>query len=237
MIPLMKNAFVREHETRQALADFILRSPRLSMDVKCAEFEKAFATFQRRQHAVLFNSGASANLALLQALKNLGRLNAGSRVGFFRISTWSTNVMPIIQMGMIPVPIDCEPSTINSMSQNLSGRLSEGPLDAFFVTNAIGYAGDLDNLARLCESAGVLLLEDNCVSCSERNCRPAWPATLALPQAFRFLWPTTCRRSKAGCSAPMMKNWRKCSESSARTVGIETCQSAAKAPLRAAAMA
>lgn len=161
MIPLMKSAFLREHETKLALAEFIVQSKRLSMDVQCAEFEKAFAAFQNRRGAVLFNSGGSANLAILQALKNLGMLKEKSRVGFSAL-TWSTNVMPIIQMGMVPVPIDCEPTTLNSMASNLEARLSEEKLDAFFITNALGYAGDLDRIQALCESKGIVLLEDNC---------------------------------------------------------------------------
>ena len=114
MIPLMKNAFLNEFETRKALSEFILKSSRLSMDVKCFEFENAFSKKQEREYGVLFNSGGSANLALLQALKNMGRLKDGDKVGFSAL-TWSTNTMPIIQMGLIPVPIDCDPSTLNVM--------------------------------------------------------------------------------------------------------------------------
>ena len=161
MIPLMKSAFLHEHETKLALADFIVQAKRLSMDVKCAEFEKAFASFQGRRGAVLFNSGGSANLAILQALKNLGILKDRSRVGFSAL-TWSTNVMPIIQMGMVPVAVDCEPATLNAMSKNLEATLRQGRLDAFFITNALGYAADLDRIQALCESHGIVLLEDNC---------------------------------------------------------------------------
>lgn len=161
MIPLMKSAFLHEHETKLALADFIVQSKRLSMDVKCAEFEKAFTVFQGRRGSVLFNSGGSANLAILQALKNLGMLKAGARVGFSAL-TWSTNVMPIIQMGMVPVAVDCRPATLNSMADDLSARLKEERLDAFFVTNALGYAADLDRIQALCEERGIVLLEDNC---------------------------------------------------------------------------
>ena len=98
-IPLMKNAFLKEEETRRALADFILRAPRFSMGNECAEFEGQFARYQGCKYATLFNSGGSANLALLQALKSLGRLKEGDHVGFSAL-TWSTNVMPIIQMVM-----------------------------------------------------------------------------------------------------------------------------------------
>src|SRR5205085_7773330 len=122
MIPLMKNTFIQEYDTRQALAEFILKAPRLSMDAKCFEFEKAFTTFQECRDAVLFNSGGSANLAMLQALKNLGRLKNSDKVGFSAL-TWSTNVMPIIQMGLEPVAIDCDPKTLNVMSYTLERQL------------------------------------------------------------------------------------------------------------------
>jgi CDP-6-deoxy-D-xylo-4-hexulose-3-dehydrase len=163
MIPLMKNAFTEEYETKQALAEFILKAPRLSMDRMCFSFEREFAATQGRRFAVLFNSGGSANLALLQALRNLGRLDVGDAVGFSAL-TWSTNVMPILQMGMQPVPVDCDPACINTTAQTLRQRLGQEPIKAFFITNALGFAGDLDAIRQLCDERGVLLLEDNCES-------------------------------------------------------------------------
>ena len=103
----MKKTFLHEQETKKALADFVLSSNKLSMGLKCEEFEKKFAEKQGRKEAILFNSGGRANLALLQALKNLGEIKEGDKVGFSAL-TWSTNVMPIIQMGLVPVAIDCD---------------------------------------------------------------------------------------------------------------------------------
>jgi len=140
MIPLMKSAFLREEETKRALAEFIISAPRLSMDSKCREFEQEFAAFQGRKHAVLFNSGGSANLAMLQALKNLGRLKDGDPVGFSGL-TWSTNTMPIIQLGMEPIAIDCDPETLNVMSHNFEERIREAGMKALFITNALGFTG------------------------------------------------------------------------------------------------
>ena len=163
MIPLMKNAFLNEFETKKALADFILKTDRLSMDVKCAEFEAAFAKFQKRKFAILFNSGGSANLALLQALKNLGRLQDGDRVGFSAL-TWSTNTMPILQMSLRPVALDCEPRTLNVMSQHLLDRLERIPLKALFLTNVLGFVGDIAKIKSICDQKDILLIEDNCES-------------------------------------------------------------------------
>lgn len=163
MIPLMKNAFLYEHETKKALADFILKADKLSMGIKCKEFENAFAKRQELKDAILFNSGGSANLAILQALKNLERLRDGALVGFSAL-TWATNVMPIIQTGMQPIAIDCDKNTLNTMSHNLLERLKEVKLDALFITNALGFTGDLNKIKDICHEHNIILLEDNCES-------------------------------------------------------------------------
>lgn len=161
MIPLMKHTFLNENQTKKELADFIAKSDRLSMGPICANFEKKFANSQGAKHAILFNSGASANLALMQALRNLGRLKQQDKVGFSAL-TWSTNVMPIIQLGFDPVPVDCEIRTLNVSSQTLENRLKETDLKALFITNALGFTGDLDKIKKLCVKKKIILIEDNC---------------------------------------------------------------------------
>ena len=157
----MKNAFLDEYETKRALAEFIIQARRLSMDTKCFEFERAFARYQESLDAVLFNSRGSANLAIHQSLKNLGRLKDGDKIGFSAL-TWSTNTMPIIQMSMIPVPVDCSAKTLNVMSETLLSRLEETDLQAMFITNALGFAGDMANIRKVCDDRGIILIEDNC---------------------------------------------------------------------------
>ncbi|MCP4397500.1 MAG: DegT/DnrJ/EryC1/StrS aminotransferase family protein [bacterium] len=157
----MKSAFLHEHETKEALAKFILQARRLSMDQQCARFEREFAAFQGTQEAVLFNSGSSANLAMIQTLKNLDKLNSGDNVGFSAL-TWSTNLMPLIQLDLQPVPLDCEPATLNVMSTQLEHLLEHTELQALFITNALGFAGDLGKIRQICHERQIILLEDNC---------------------------------------------------------------------------
>lgn len=161
MIPLMKNAFLNEFETRQKLAEFITRNNKLSMGEECFSFETEFARAQGCKEAVLVNSGGSANLAIFQTLKNLGKLKEGDRVGFSAL-TWSTNVMPIIQLGLVPVPVDCDPGTLNVMSTQFEERLSTIDIKALFITNVLGFAGDLDVIKDICDQRNIILLEDNC---------------------------------------------------------------------------
>jgi CDP-6-deoxy-D-xylo-4-hexulose-3-dehydrase len=163
MIPLMRNTFLNEIETKIALSKFVAGAAVLSMNIQCSLFEIAFAQKQGRDEAVLFNSGGSANLALLQSLKNLGWIKEGDKIGFSAI-TWATNVMPIIQMEMIPVVIDCEISTLNISSVQLLNTLEKTDLKVLFITNVLGFIDDLWNIKRICDQRGILLLEDNCES-------------------------------------------------------------------------
>ena len=166
-IPLMRSTCYREQETLTELAKWLLTFPdKLSMSTYCARFEQVFAYWQKRQHAVLFNSGGSANLAMMQALLNLGRLPKGGRVGFSAL-TWATNVMPLIQLGFETLPIDVDPCTLNTMSVNLRPVIES--LDALFITNALGFLPDLDGIRYLCNFFGVTLIEDNCESLGSEN--------------------------------------------------------------------
>jgi len=163
MIPLMKHTFLREGQTKEALGEFLRTQDRFSMGNECLRFEKRFADFQGRKFAILFNSGGSANLALLQALKNLDRIKTNDPIGFSSL-TWSTNVMPIIQLGMEPIPIDCDPNYLNATHKTFSRRLESTPLRAFFITNALGFLGDLHKIRDLCLERNIILIEDNCES-------------------------------------------------------------------------
>lgn len=157
----MKKTFFNNDTIKQRLANFILGTDIFSMGEQCKKFEIAFAKKQGRKYAVLFNSGGSANLAMLQALKNLGRLKFGDKVGFSTV-TWSTNVMPIIQMGLGAIPIDCDPRTLNSSAKLALPILTKEKCKAFFITNALGLAGDLDVIEKRCNAKKIIVLEDNC---------------------------------------------------------------------------
>lgn len=157
----MKTTFTRDAETIDRLARFIAGSTRLSMGDRCRQFENDFSAYTGSKHSCLVNSGSSANLLLVQCLKNIGMLRDGDAVGFSAI-TWSTNVMPLIQLSLRPVPVDCDVETLNSMSWNLLKTLETEPLKAMFITNALGLAGDLDRIRDICQDRGILLFEDNC---------------------------------------------------------------------------
>jgi CDP-6-deoxy-D-xylo-4-hexulose-3-dehydrase len=53
MIKLMKSTFYKETETKNALAEFVIKAKTLSMDEECSRFETAFAKKQENKYAIL----------------------------------------------------------------------------------------------------------------------------------------------------------------------------------------
>lgn len=159
----MKHTFLHEAETKKALAGFIISAERLSMGNECLAFEKKFAAYQKRKHAILFNSGGSANLAMIQALKNLGKIKTGDKAGYSAI-TWSTNTMPLLQLGLKAVPVDCEPQLLNVTSAQILKTLETHNIQLVFLTNVLGLTGDLATIQQCCKEKGIIVLEDNCES-------------------------------------------------------------------------
>ena len=163
MIPLIKSTFYHEAETKRKLCRFITKADKLSIGEQCRLFEEGFAEYQGRKHCVFVNSGSSANLALIQALLNVGILKRGDPVGFSAL-TWSTNVMPMIQLGLEPIPVDVELDTLNVSSKNLLAVLEKQPLKALFLTNLLGFCDDIDEIANICRRKKIIFIEDNCES-------------------------------------------------------------------------
>lgn len=163
MIPLIKSTFYNEALTKKRLNAFIKQAKKLSIGEQCLLFERKFSAYQDRKHCVFVNSGSSANLAIIQALINLKKLKLGDKVGFSSL-TWSTNVMPLLQLGLKAVPVDIELETLNVSSKTLEKVIKKHKIKSFFLTNLLGFCGDVDRIAKVCKKYGVILIEDNCES-------------------------------------------------------------------------
>lgn len=163
MIKLIKSTFYNEQDTKNKISEFIQDADILSFGPQCAQFEKNFARWQKRKHCVFLNSGSSANLAIIQSLINLGKLKKGDKVGFSAL-TWSTNVMPLLQLGLKAIPIDVELDTLNVSSKTLKETLRRHSIEMLFITNLLGFCDDIDEIRKICNKEQILLMEDNCES-------------------------------------------------------------------------
>ena len=163
MIKLIKSTFFHEESTKKALCTFITKAHQLSFGPQCELFEREFARWQGRKYCIMLNSGSSADLAMVQTLINLGKLQRGDAIGFSAI-TWSTNVMSLIQMGLKPIPIDVELDTLNVSSATLQHVILTRKIKALFLTNLLGFCSDIDVIRAMCKKNNIIMIEDNCES-------------------------------------------------------------------------
>lgn len=128
------------------------------------QFEKEFARFFNMRHAILVNSGSSANLLALTCLTSplLGerKLNPGDEV--ITVATgFPTTVNPIFQNNLVPVFIDVDIPTYNVDVSQLSAALS-GKTRAVMLAHTLGNPFDLKSVTEFCKAHDLWLIEDCC---------------------------------------------------------------------------
>lgn len=146
-----------EEEVSAAVA--VLRSKNVTQGEKVKEFEKAFWP---QGHAIACNSGSSANLLAISALKARGLLKDGDEVIVSALS-WSTTVFPLIQHNLIPVIVDCEPDTLN-MDMEKAGKAISDKTKAIMPVHVYGNPCDMTALYNLSSDYGLVVIEDCCES-------------------------------------------------------------------------
>jgi len=127
-------------------------------------FEKSFATYFGLRHAILVNSGSSANLVACSALTSpkLGdrRLRPGDEV--VTVATgFPTTVNPIVQNGLVPVFVDVDIPTYNIDVTQLEAARSERTR-AVMIAHTLGNPFDLAAVTAFCREHDLFLVEDCC---------------------------------------------------------------------------
>jgi len=129
-----------------------------------ARFEREFAARFGLRHAILVNSGSSANLLAVSALTSPRledrRLRPGDEV-ITAAAGFPTTVNPIVQKGLVPVFIDSEMATWNPDVSQLEAALSDRTR-AIIMAHTLGNPFDLDPVAEFAERHNLWLIEDCC---------------------------------------------------------------------------
>ena len=129
-----------------------------------AQFERAFAKVMGARHAMLVNSGSSANLLAVSAITSPlldGReLHAGDEV-ITVAAGFPTTVNPIFQNRLVPVFVDVDlPSygiDVSQMEAALSPRTR-----AIMIAHTLGNPYDVGEVAAFAKQHNLLLIEDCC---------------------------------------------------------------------------
>ncbi|WP_370399699.1 DegT/DnrJ/EryC1/StrS family aminotransferase [Sulfitobacter sp. JB4-11] len=146
--------------------DRVIKSDMFSMGPEVRAFEEEFAALFGAKHALMVNSGSSANLLMTAALfftKNPDlRLARGDEVIVPAVS-WSTTYYPLGQYGLRMKFVDIDRETLNYDLDALEAAITD-KTKALMVVNLLGNPNDFDALKRLTEPRGIVMIEDNCES-------------------------------------------------------------------------
>ncbi|MCC6129139.1 MAG: lipopolysaccharide biosynthesis protein RfbH [Acidobacteria bacterium] len=127
-------------------------------------FERELAGWLGLRHAVLVNSGSSANLAAVSALTSpkLGekRLKPGDEV-ITCATGFPTTVNPILQNGLVPVFLDVHIPSYNMETSRLEEAVSE-KTRAIILAHTLGNPFDLTSVLNFAEKHDLWVIEDMC---------------------------------------------------------------------------
>ncbi len=135
----------------------------VTMGAKVRRFEAMFAEYVGVKHAVMVNSGSSANLCALTALAHPGRarpIEPGDEV-IVPAVPWSTAVYPVIQVGAVPVFVDVTADNF-SMDVEQLRRAITPKTRGIVVVHLLGRPAAMGPIMEVAEEFGLYVVEDSC---------------------------------------------------------------------------
>lgn len=125
-------------------------------------FEAVFSKKFHLGHSVMVNSGSSANLAMIGAVKKHLGWQDGDEI-ILSVVGFPTTLAPILQHNLKPVLVDIELDTLNFDLEQIAEKITSRSR-AVILSPVLGNPPDMDRLSELCRSRGLALLLDNCDS-------------------------------------------------------------------------
>tara|TARA_B100000579_G_C22796132_1_gene837229 strand:+ start:112 stop:1410 length:1299 start_codon:yes stop_codon:yes gene_type:complete len=123
-------------------------------------FEKNLRKKTNHKHAIFVNSGSSANLLGLSAIKIFYELEDGDEVITSAVN-FPTTLNPIIQNNLKPVLVDAEIGTYNIDAKLIEKNITE-KTKGIVLAHTLGNPFDLNEVEKICKKYDLFLMEDMC---------------------------------------------------------------------------
>ncbi len=147
-----------EREAKAILKNFLYGNISQGKNVKL--FEKSFSKNIGCKYGIATNSGSSANLLALSALKNIYKLKNNDEV-IIPASTFATVAMPIIQIGLKPVYVDIDLETLNLSIKELKKAITK-KTKIIMPVHTLGMPADMKEIVKIAKNKKILIFEDCC---------------------------------------------------------------------------
>ena len=160
MINLAKNTI--DEDDISYLINWLKTHPRLTKGKETVTFEEKWSKWLGVKHSVYVNSGSSANLAIIYALKAANMLS-NNKVIVPAIS-WSTTVAPIMQFGLEPILCDASKDNLGLDVSHFKALCEEHKPSAVILVHVLGMPCHMKEIQKICKDNKVHLIEDTCES-------------------------------------------------------------------------
>ena len=156
-IPLMDNNITSEDV--QALISFLKTENIFTQSKNVQAFEREWSDWLGVKYSVFVNSGSSANLLSISAIKNI---HGGGEI-IVPTLTWVSDIASVLQCGFTPVFVDIDPNHLGMLESDILKKITPNT-KAVFITHILGFNALSDSLLAELKKRNILLVEDVCES-------------------------------------------------------------------------
>lgn len=154
----MKNNIIRDD--LDAVIEYLAQDdPALTHSKQVQAFEQEWSNWLGVKYSVFVNSGASANLLTMAALKEI----YGPGEVIVPPLTWVSDIAAVLQNGLTPVFVDIDRCTLGMDTTQVLAKLNANTR-AVFITHILGYNALTQELLDELERRNIPLIEDVCES-------------------------------------------------------------------------
>lgn len=148
----------------KAAIERVIKSNQFTMDREVLAAEQEFAKFHKKLHAIMVNSGSSANLVAVAALFHVSKnkLMRGDKVAVPALA-WPTTYAPLVQYGLDLVLCDAD-ATWNMDRKELSLEKSLKGVRLIMAAHILGNPCSIDVWMNTAANLNARTIEDNCES-------------------------------------------------------------------------
>ncbi len=158
-LPLMQNNILKEDLDR-VINHLSQTDPKLTQGENVKMFEEEWSEWLGVKFSVFVNSGSSANMLTLAALKH--KFPDGGEV-IVPPLTWISDIASVLQFGFKPVFVDIDPHHLGMDNDGIIKAINKDT-KAVFLTHVQGFNGLSDKLLKELSKRDIILIEDVCES-------------------------------------------------------------------------
>lgn len=156
-LPLMNNNITRS-DLDEVIA-FLKTDSILTQSKNVKAFEEEWSQWVGVRHSVFLNSGSSANVLTMAALRYL----YGEGEVIVPTLTWVSDITSVLFAGLTPVFVDIDPHHLGMAEDQILKHITP-KTKAVFITHVLGFNALTDRLLTELKAKGIRLIEDVCES-------------------------------------------------------------------------